>query len=137
MSSKDSVTLETPAAHKLDIPLASRITWDRPCEQIPFNLNLGRNLKMKRISLTELVNEVSEATGMSSNDLTIIVDMLFSKIKEHMLAGDSVLIWRFGVFSIKRTGPRKAHDVNSNKIVTKPSKIYPKLEFSRQFKQKF
>ena len=92
---------------------------------------------MKRISLAELIDEVSEITGASSKDVRLIADVLFERIKSNLLLGNSVLVWRFGVFSVKEVKARRAHNVNSKTVVVKPRMLCPKLEFSRQFRHKF
>ena len=92
---------------------------------------------MKRISLTELIDEVAEATGSSKKDIRITVEILFEKIKENLVLGNSILIWRFGVFTVKKNKARKAHNVNTNTIISKPETSCPKLEFSRNFKDGF
>ena len=88
---------------------------------------------MKRISFAELTNEVSEVTGMPVSDIKVVTETVFDVIRKHMLLGNSVLIWRFGVFSLKKRRARRSHNICLNHVVEKPSKDYPKLKFSRNF----
>lgn len=71
----------------------------------------------------ELINAVTETTGLTKKDVTVVVDSVFDAITSTLSKGQEVKISGFGTFKVKERAERKARNIHTGEeIVVPPSK---------------
>ncbi len=82
----------------------------------------------------ELIAAISEETGIPKVDVLVILESLFTEIKEAVLQGNTVSLRKFGTFTIKRRAGRKAQNIPRREGLFVPEHYIPKFIPSREFK---
>lgn len=83
----------------------------------------------------DLVNAVSEKTGVSKVDVLVTVEALFKEIKSTMEAGENVYVRGFGSFVIKRRAPKVGRNIKRGKTIQIPEHFIPSFKPAKVFSE--
>lgn len=84
----------------------------------------------------DLVNQVSEKTGISQIDTLVTLEQTLSTIQETLAAGESLFIRGFGTFSPKKRAAKKGRNIKKGEPVIIPEHCIPHFKPAKEFKQK-
>ena len=76
----------------------------------------------------ELIDKVSEKTGLSKKDATSALNTVFEILKERLAQRDRITILGFGTFSISQRSERKGRNPQTGKEITIPAKKVAKFK---------
>ena len=80
---------------------------------------------------SELVKVASEKAGVSQKDTDKVLHAIFETLADDMVSGDSTNIKGFGTFGTRVSKERRLRNVISKEIQIVPSKVRPKVTFSK------
>ncbi len=83
----------------------------------------------------DLVKIICDKTGMTRNEVALVVDTFISTIKEAVLDNNRIEIRGFGNFSLKKRKRRVARNPKTKEEVIIPDKIVPDFKISKIFKK--
>jgi DNA-binding protein HU-beta len=83
----------------------------------------------------DLVNAISQHTGLTKNETEAVVDCLFESIIDSLKAGKRIEIRGFGSFNIRYKNLRQARNPRTGEKVTVGPKNVPTFKISKEFKQ--
>ncbi len=81
----------------------------------------------------DLIRVISDQTGLTRHDVRIVIESLFSVIKDQVTQGDYVTIRGFGTFFQKVRKPRVGRDIHRNRPVVIPERRVPAFRPSPRF----
>ncbi len=81
----------------------------------------------------DLVNVITEKTGVAKVDVLVTLEALFSEVKETMKNGENVYIRGFGSFVIKRRAPKKGLNIKAQKTIAIPEHYVPAFKPAKIF----
>lgn len=73
----------------------------------------------------ELINIVTETTGLAKKDVTAVVDATFDKIAEALKNGDKVKLSGFGNFEVRERAARKGRNPQTGEEIEIPASKVP------------
>ena len=82
----------------------------------------------------ELVEVISEKTGIQKNTVALIISETHETIIEKLKEGDSVKIAGFGIFFSKKRDARKGRNPKTGETVEISEKMIPKFKPSKAMK---
>ncbi len=82
----------------------------------------------------ELVEIISQQTGVSKKDTGVIVNMIMENIGQALVSGDKVELRGFGSFKVKTRRARLARNPRTGASVDVPSKRVPYFKSSNELK---
>jgi DNA-binding protein HU-beta len=83
----------------------------------------------------DLIKEISEKTGNSKEDVSVIVENFIIVVKDSMADGNDVFIRKFGSFINKKRAAKLARDITKNIPVLVPEHFIPFFKPSPEFKE--
>ena len=114
----------------------------------PLNLPLRwsqRNLNLNIVTKADIINQITEKTGIDKSDVTATVEAFFSVIKSSMSNGHNIYVRGFGSFINKKRKKKIARNISRNTAIVidehyipsfKPAKIFiNKIKNSDKVKQ--
>ncbi|WP_020605865.1 HU family DNA-binding protein [Spirosoma spitsbergense] len=81
----------------------------------------------------DVINQVSERTGLDSLTSRSIIESFFEVVKESLTEGEPIYIRTFGSFILKRRAPKVGRNINQNTAVTIAAHVVPSFKPSRDF----
>jgi DNA-binding protein HU-beta len=88
----------------------------------------------------DLVNAISEKTGVAKVDVLVSLEELFKEIKTTMTNGENVYIRGFGSFVIKKRAKKVGRHIKKGKSIEIPEHYIPAFKpakvFTEQVKKK-
>lgn len=81
----------------------------------------------------ELINEISDTTGIPKVDVIVVLENMFKQIKETLSQGENVYIRGFGSFVAKRRAPKVGRNIKKNIAVEIPEHFIPAFKPAREF----
>ncbi len=81
----------------------------------------------------DLVNTISDKTGIPKVDVLLTIESLFAAIKETTLNGESVFIRGFGTFAHKKRAAKIGRNVKKNVAVNIPAHHIPTFKPAKEF----
>jgi len=88
----------------------------------------------------DLVNAISEKTGVAKVDVLVTLEELFKEIKSTMTNGENVYVRGFGSFVIKKRAKKVGRHIKKGKSIEIPEHYIPAFKpakvFTEQVKQK-
>jgi len=81
----------------------------------------------------DLIQAISQETGIILKDTKIIVDALLDNIKESMINGEHIELRGFGTFKNRVRKARVARNPNTKDLVHLPERVIPTFKFSKFF----
>ncbi len=92
----------------------------------------------------EVINEISEKTGIDKTDVQITVEAFFTVVKNSMAEGENIYVRGFGSFVNKKRAKKIARNISKNTAIVidehyipsfKPSKVFiEKIKDSKKIK---
>jgi DNA-binding protein HU-beta len=87
----------------------------------------------------DLVNAISEKTGVAKVDVLVTLEELIKEIKSTMTQGENVYIRGFGSFVIKKRAKKVGRNIKKGKSIDIPEHFIPSFKpakvFTEQVKQ--
>ena len=97
----------------------------------------GKEITIKTaMTKTEIVNKISENTGISKKEVAIVVESLMETVKESLLKREHISLRGFGNFIIKRRAEKTARNIQKNTTVIIPAHDYPSFKPAKEFVEK-
>ena len=84
----------------------------------------------------DVINEISEKTGIDKNDVTTTVESFFSVVKESLAEGESIYIRGFGSFVNKKRAKKIARNISKNTAIVIDEHYIPSFKPSKMFVEK-
>ena len=81
----------------------------------------------------DLVNAISEKTGVAKVDVLVALEELFKEIKTTMQTGENVYIRGFGSFVIKRRAKKVGRHIKKGKSIEIPEHFIPSFKPAKVF----
>lgn len=81
----------------------------------------------------DLVNAISEKTGVAKVDVLVTLEELFKEIKSTMTKGENVYIRSFGSFVIKRRAKKVGRNIKKGKAIEIPEHYIPSFKPAKVF----
>ena len=81
----------------------------------------------------DLVNAISEKTGVAKVDVLVTLEELFKEIKTTMTGGENVYIRGFGSFVIKRRAKKVGRNIKKGKSIEIPEHFIPSFKPAKVF----
>lgn len=81
----------------------------------------------------DLVNAISEKTGVAKVDVLVALEELFKEIKTTMQNGENVYIRGFGSFVIKRRAKKVGRHIKKGKSIEIPEHFIPSFKPAKVF----
>ena len=81
----------------------------------------------------DLVNAISEKTGVAKVDVLVTLEELFKEIKSTMQQGENVYIRGFGSFVIKRRAKKVGRHIKKGKSIEIPEHFIPAFKPAKVF----
>jgi DNA-binding protein HU-beta len=81
----------------------------------------------------DLVNAISEKTGVAKVDVLVTLEELFKEIKSTMTKGENVYIRSFGSFVIKRRAKKVGRNIKKGKSIEIPEHYIPSFKPAKIF----
>lgn len=81
----------------------------------------------------DIVNEISQKTGIEKIAIEKIVDGFMESVRESMIGGQNVYLRGFGSFIVQKRAQKKARDIGRNKEIVIPEHYIPSFRPSKQF----
>jgi len=87
----------------------------------------------------DLVNIISEKTGVPKVDVLVSLEMFFNEVKSSLSSGENVYVRGFGSFVIKKRAKKIGRHIKQNKAIEIPEHYIPAFKpakvFTEQVKQ--
>ncbi|MGY8951976.1 MAG: HU family DNA-binding protein [Flavobacteriales bacterium] len=81
----------------------------------------------------DIVNEITEETGVEKQVVQNTVEAFMSVIKKSMTKGDNVYLRGFGSFIIKRRAEKTGRNISKNESIIIPAHNIPAFKPSKTF----
>ncbi len=81
----------------------------------------------------DLVNAISEKTGVAKVDVLVSLEELFKEIKTTMQSGENVYIRGFGSFVIKKRAKKVGRNIKKGKSIEIPEHFIPSFKPAKVF----
>ena len=81
----------------------------------------------------DLVNAISEKTGVAKVDVLVSLEELFKEIKSTMQSGENVYIRVFGSFVIKKRAKKVGRHIKKGKSIEIPEHYIPSFKTAKVF----
>lgn len=82
---------------------------------------------------TDLVDIITEKTGIPKVDVLLTIENLFDIVKENILKGENVFIRGFGTFTYKKRAAKVGRNVKKNIAVHIPEHYIPSFKPAKEF----
>lgn len=82
---------------------------------------------------SDLINNISEKTGIPKVDVLVTVETLIKEIKENISKGENIYIRGFGSFIIKKRAAKIGRNIKKNVAVYIPEHFIPAFKPSKEF----
>ena len=82
---------------------------------------------------SDLINNISEKTGIPKVDVLVTVESLIKEIKENISKGENIYIRGFGSFITKKRAAKIGRNIKKNVAVQIPEHFIPAFKPSKEF----
>ena len=83
----------------------------------------------------DIVNQVSEITGLSKVETELTFEAIINSIKVSLSKGERVDIRGLGSFSVKEKSPRQARNPATNEVINLDKRFVPFFKVSKLLKE--
>ena len=84
----------------------------------------------------EIINEISNQTGIPKKDVSITVESLMEVIKNSLLEKENVYLRGFGSFIVKHRAEKTARNISKNTTITIAAHDIPSFNPAKSFVSK-
>lgn len=81
----------------------------------------------------DLVNMISEKTGVPKVDVLVSLEMFFNEVKSSLSNGENVYVRGFGSFVIKKRAKKIGRHIKQNKAIEIPEHYIPAFKPAKVF----
>jgi DNA-binding protein HU-beta len=81
----------------------------------------------------DLINKISERTGIQKVDVMVTIETMIREIKDSMSQGENLYIRGFGSFVIKKRAAKIGRNIKKNVSVSIPEHFIPAFKPSKEF----
>lgn len=81
----------------------------------------------------DLTDAIHKGTRYTKSDISMIVEMLLSRVGAELRAGNSIELRGFGTFSVKERKARPARNPRTGEQVMVPVRIVPLFRFKKGY----
>ncbi len=81
----------------------------------------------------DLINNISEKTGLPKVDVLVTLESLFKEIKVTLGEGENIYIRGFGSFILKKRAAKIGRNIKKNTAVEIPEHYIPAFKPSKEF----
>lgn len=82
----------------------------------------------------DIINQISENTGISKKDVAAVVEGVMESIKDSLLnSKENVYLRGFGSFIIKHRAAKTARNISKNTTITIPAHDFPAFKPAKAF----
>lgn len=82
---------------------------------------------------SDLVNNISEKTGIPKVDVLVTVESLIKEVKQSLIAGENIYIRGFGSFITKKRAAKIGRNIKKNAAVHIPEHYIPAFKPAKEF----
>ncbi|HTN38147.1 MAG TPA: HU family DNA-binding protein [Arachidicoccus sp.] len=82
---------------------------------------------------SDLVNNISEKTGIPKVDVLVTIESFLKEIKENLALGNNIFIRGFGSFIAKKRAAKIGRNIKKNIAVEIPEHYIPAFKPSKEF----
>lgn len=82
----------------------------------------------------DLINAVSETSGVSKKDTAAVIDAVFVAITDSVASGDSVQLVGFGTFEARRREARTGRNPHTGEAINISAATVPAFKAGKAFK---
>ena len=82
---------------------------------------------------SDLINNISDKTGIPKVDVLVTVETLIKEIKENISKGENIYIRGFGSFITKKRAAKIGRNIKKNVAVHIPEHFIPAFKPSKEF----
>ena len=83
----------------------------------------------------DLINKISEKTGIPKVDVLVTLETMFKEIQSTLAEGENLYIRGFGSFIIKKRAAKIGRNIKKNVAVNIPEHFIPAFKPAREFVQ--
>lgn len=91
---------------------------------------------MKNVTKKDLVEQISERTGLTQVDTKIIVECFLDAVSQALQNGTNIEIRKFGRFKIKKKQARRARNPRTNQYIQVSAGFKPAFEASKELRKR-
>ncbi len=84
----------------------------------------------------DLVNKISEKTGVPKVDVLVTLEAFFKEVKESIIEGENVYVRGFGSFIRKTRAAKVGRNIKKNTLIEIPEHDIPAFKPAKVFSQK-
>ncbi len=92
--------------------------------------------KAKTVSKADLVDKVSDETGMKKKDVKTVIDTMIDNVSKHLNSGDKVQLTGFGTFEVRERKARTGVKPGTTEKIEIPASKYPAFKPGKALKDK-
>ena len=81
----------------------------------------------------DLINRISEKTGIAKVDVLVTLENLFKEVKNSLSEGENIYIRGFGSFITKKRAAKIGRNIKKNTAVEIPEHYIPAFKPSKEF----
>jgi DNA-binding protein HU-beta len=85
------------------------------------------------VTKADVINEISEKTGIEKIDVQITVEAFFKVMKDAMINGNNVYVRGFGSFVNKKRAKKVARNISKNTAIIIDEHYIPSFKPSKSF----
>jgi DNA-binding protein HU-beta len=90
-------------------------------------------LKFSVMRKADLVNQISEKTGIPKVDVLVTLESMFKEVKESLSKGENIYIRGFGSFITKKRAAKIGRNIKKNIAVHIPEHYIPAFKPAKEF----
>lgn len=91
------------------------------------------NLNLHKMRKADLVNQISEKTGIPKVDVLVTLETMFKEVKDTLAAGENIYIRGFGSFITKKRAAKIGRNIKKNIAVHIPEHYIPAFKPAKEF----
>ncbi len=81
----------------------------------------------------DLINKISEKTGISKVDVLVTLETMFKEVKSSLASGENLYVRGFGSFIVKKRAAKIGRNIKKNVAVAIPEHFIPAFKPSKEF----
>ena len=83
----------------------------------------------------DLINQISEKTGIPKVDVLVTLESMFKAVKTALVSGENIYIRGFGSFITKKRAAKIGRNIKKNVAVEIPEHFIPAFKPAKEFMQ--
>lgn len=81
----------------------------------------------------DLINQISEKTGIPKVDVLVVLETMFKEVKGTLVKGENIYIRGFGSFITKKRAAKIGRNIKKNVAVNIPEHFIPAFKPAKEF----